>query len=109
VMIIDEFEKSLHPLIVHKLIQLFHDPELNINNAQLIFSTHAINLLDNELFRRDQIWFTEKDEVGETTLYALSQIEGVRKGIPYDKWYLSGRFGATPIVSEPDLNFDDEV
>lgn len=109
VMIIDEFEKSLHPQIVRKLIQLFHDSEININNAQLIFSTHAISLLDNELFRRDQIWFTEKDEYGVTDLYALSQIEGVRKDIPYDKWYQSGRFGATPIISEPDLNFDNEI
>jgi len=109
VMIIDEFEKSLHPQIVRKLIQLFHDPEVNINNAQLIFSTHAVSLLDNELFRRDQIWFTEKDEHGVTDLYALSQIDGVRKEIPYDKWYQSGRFGATPIISEPDLNFGNEI
>jgi hypothetical protein len=109
VMIIDEFERSLHPHIVKKLIQLFHDPELNINNAQLIFSTHAANLLDNNLFRRDQVWFTERDESGVTDLFSLSQIEGIRKDIPYDKWYLSGRFGATPIVNEPDINFDNEV
>jgi len=109
VMIIDEFEKSLHPQIVRKLIQLFHDPEININNAQLIFSTHAISLLDNELFRRDQIWFTEKNEYSATDLSALSQIEGVRKDAPYDKWYQSGRFGATPITSEPDLNFHNEL
>ena len=108
-MIIDEFEKSLHPQIVQKLVQLFHDPDLNINNAQLIFSTHAINLLDNNLFRRDQMWFTEKDENGVTDLYSLSQVEGVRKDVPYDKWYLSGRFGATPILYEPDINFGDDL
>jgi len=109
VMIIDEFERSLHPHIVTKLVQLFQDHELNVNHAQLIFSTHAINLLDNELFRRDQVWFTEKDENGVTDLYALSQVEGVRKDTPYDKWYLSGRFGATPVLNEPDLNIADEV
>lgn len=109
VLIIDEFEKSLHPQIVRKLIRLFHDPEVNVNNAQLIFSTHAVSLLDNELFRRDQIWFTEKDEAGVTDLYSLSQIEGVRREIPYDKWYQSGRFGATPIISEPDINYYNEI
>ncbi len=109
VMIIDEFEKSLHPHIVCKLVQMFHDPELNINNAQLIFSTHAVNLLDSELFRRDQVWFTEKDEFGVTDLYSLSQVEGIRKDVPYDKWYLSGRFGATPIVNDPGINFNNEV
>lgn len=108
-MIIDEFEKSLHPHIVKKLIHLFHDPEVNVNHAQLICSTHAVSLLSNELFRRDQIWFTEKDEMAATQLYSLSQIEGVRKDIPYDKWYLSGRFGATPIVYESDINFGDEI
>ncbi len=108
-MIIDEFEKSLHPHIVEKLIRLFHDPEVNVKNAQLIFSTHASSLLSNELFRRDQIWFTEKDKNGATELFSLSQVEGVRKDVPYDKWYLSGRFGATPILYEPDLNFEDDL
>ncbi len=108
-MIIDEFERSLHPHIVEKLIRLFHDSEINVNNAQLICSTHAVSLLSNELFRRDQIWFTEKDERSATQLFSLSQIEGVRKDIPYDKWYLSGRFGATPIVYESDIDFGDEI
>ena len=105
VMIIDEFEKSLHPHIVQKLIKLVHDPDINTNNAQLIFTTHAANLLDNELFRRDQIWFTEKDENGVTDLFSLSDIDGVRKNIPLDKWYLSGRFGATPVIDDPDIEF----
>jgi len=107
IMIIDEFERSLHSHIVTKLIQFFNDPDLNINHAQLIFSTHAVNLLDNNLFRRDQVWFTEKDENGATDLYSLSQVEGIRKDVPYDKWYLSGRFGATPVVNEPNLDFKD--
>jgi len=105
VMIVDEFEKSIHPHTVLKLIKLFHDPELNTNNAQLIFSTHAINLLENNLFRRDQIWFTDKNEYGVSDLYSLAQFEGIRKGMPLDKWYLSGRFGATPILSDPDIKF----
>ena len=105
VMIVDEFEKNLHPHIVKRLIKLFHDPEINTNNAQLIFTTHAINLLDNDLFRRDQIWFTDKNEHGETDLYSLSEFKGIRKDMPLDKWYLNGRFGATPILSDPDIKF----
>jgi AAA15 family ATPase/GTPase len=102
IFIIDEFEQNLHPLLVDKLISLFHSPETNKHNAQLIFTTHNASLMDNEIFRRDQIWFTEKDEKGETVLYSMSDIDGVRNNIPYDKWYMSGRFGATPIVN--DLN-----
>ena len=109
VMIIDEFEKSLHPQIVRVLIQMFNNTDVNKNNAQLIFTTHDVSLLSNELFRRDQIWFTEKDDSGNTQLYALSQIEGIRNNIPYDKWYLSGRFGATPILQEPLIKLGNAV
>lgn len=109
VIIIDEFEKSLHPQIAKTLIQLFNNKDINKNNAQLIFTTHDVSFLNNELFRRDQIWFTEKDEFGKTELYALSQIDGIRKDIPYDKWYLSGRFGATPIVNEILIQYENAV
>ena len=109
VMIIDEFEKSLHPQIVRILIQMFNNADINKNNAQLIFTTHNVSLLSNELFRRDQIWFTEKDDSGNTELYALSQIDGVRKDIPYDKWYMSGRFGATPEVQEPIIKYGNAI
>lgn len=105
VYIIDEFEKSLHPQIVRTLVKLFHNEDVNTKNAQLIFSTHDISLLSNELFSRDQIWFTEKDETGKTELYALSEIDGVRNNVPYDKWYMSGRFGATPIIQETILHY----
>lgn len=105
VLIVDEFEKSLHPQIVRKLIEMFHDDDVNINHAQLVFSTHDISLLDNRLFRRDQIWFTEKNESGSTVFYSMSQYEGVRKDTPYDKWYLSGRFGATPVINESQLKY----
>jgi AAA15 family ATPase/GTPase len=105
VLFIDELDNSLHPLLTKYIIQLFESPKTNPNNAQLIFSTHAINLLENNLFRRDQIWFTDKNEYGVSDLYSLAQFEGIRKGMPLDKWYLSGRFGATPILSDPDIKF----
>ncbi len=99
VIIIDELNNSLHPLMTRFLINFFNDPKINKYNAQLIFATHDATLLSPELFRRDQIWFTEKDEFGATTIYSMSEFDydKVRANIPYDKWYLSGRFGALPI------------
>ncbi len=100
VLFIDEFEQNFHPLLVRSLITMFNNPTINKSKAQLIFTTHDVSLLSNELFRRDQIWFTEKNEKGETQLYSMADVEGVRNNIPYDKWYLSGRFGATPIIND---------
>ena len=104
VILIDEFDKSLHPFIVRYIAELFNDPELNKKNAQLIFNTHDTNLLDLELLRRDQIWFTEKNpEDGQSTLYALDDFS-VRKSENVEKGYLLGRYGAIPFIVN---NFDD--
>ncbi|MBI4648147.1 MAG: ATP-binding protein [Bacteroidia bacterium] len=100
VFVIDEMEQNIHPLLVNVLIKLFQNPRINKKNAQLICTTHNAHLLEDDIYRRDQVWFTEKDEKGETTLYSLADIEGVRNNIPLGKWYLSGRFGATPIVND---------
>ncbi len=103
VLIVDELDKSLHPLLTRMLIKLFHNPSANARNAQIIFATHDSSLLDNELFRRDQICFIEKEYQGNTVSYKLSDIKGVRKDIPYDAWYLSGRFKAIPVIEDLDL------
>jgi AAA15 family ATPase/GTPase len=86
---------------------MFNNPTINKGNAQLIFTTHDISLLTNELFRRDQIWFTEKNEMGVTELFSMADIDGVRNNIPFDKWYLSGRFGATPVINETQAYYGD--
>ncbi len=106
---IDEFEQNLHPLLARALIDMFHNPKTNKKNAQLLFTTHEISLLDKELFRRDQLWFTEKDEYGKTELYSMGDIEGARNNVPYDKWYLSGRFGATPVVNDIKLMYGNDT
>jgi AAA15 family ATPase/GTPase len=103
VLVVDEFEKNLHPLITQFLIQIFHNPATNRNKAQLIFATHDVTQLANDRFRRDQVFFTEKNEHGATKLFRCSDIEGVRLGTPLDKWYVTGRFGATPIINDIDL------
>ena len=105
ILIVDEFEKNLHPHVTKSLIKLFHDPGINDKNAQLIFATHDLSQLDSDIFRRDQIWFVEKNEKGETDLFSMADISGVRSNIPYDKWYDSGKFGATPIINELEMTF----
>lgn len=103
---IDELDKSLHSLLTKLIITLFHSKTNNPFNAQLFFATHDNSLLDNEIFRRDQICFADKEYYGHTELYKLSDIPGVRKEIPIDKWYLSGRFRAIPVTGEIKLDFD---
>lgn len=102
-LVVDEFEKNLHPAITQYLIQLFHNKITNPHNAQLVFATHDITQLSNDNFRRDQVWFTEKNEFGVTSLYRCSDIPGIRLNTPLDKWYASGRFGATPLIHDTDF------
>jgi uncharacterized protein len=99
VLFVDELNNSMHPLMVRFLISLINNPQINRKNAQLIFSTHDTSVLDNELFRRDQIWFTEKDAANATKLYPLSDFTP-RKGEALEKGYLNGRYGALPYIGD---------
>lgn len=95
--IVDELDASLHPLIVRDLISLFHIPEINTGNGQLVFNTHDTTLLDPSLFRRDQIWFVEKDNGGKSHLYPLLDFSP-RKDENLEKGYLRGRYGGIPFL-----------
>lgn len=96
VLIVDELDNSLHPQLMRFLVQLFHDPTQNKKNAQLIFSTHDTHLLRLDFFRRDQIWFTEKDSQSfQTELYSLFDIKA-RNDENIARGYLTGRYGAMP-------------
>ena len=97
VLVLDELDSSLHPLLVRELVQKFHDPKTNPGNAQLIFNTHDTTLLDQTLFRRDQIWFAEKGSNGATHLYSLLEYKP-RKSEALSKGYLQGRYGAVPFL-----------
>ena len=104
VLFIDEFNTMLHPNISKFLIELFNSSKYNKKNAQLIINTHDTNLLNLELFRRDQIYFTEKNKYGESELFSLADINGIRAEDPnIEKKYLSGSFGAIPNIEECDL------
>lgn len=104
ILIIDELDAKLHPLITTHIVKLFNNPETNTNNAQLLFATHDTNLLSTELFRRDQIWFTEKDDLEQTDLYSLYDFNlpdgtKVRNDSNLERNYIRGRYGAIPFIT----------
>ncbi len=107
VYVIDEIERSIHPLLIKELLRKFSLD--NKTKGQLIFSTHESNLLDLDIFRQDEIWFTEKDKDGNSDLYPLSDFKE-HKTIDIRKGYLNGRYGSIPFLSNlKDLNWDTDV
>ncbi len=104
ILIIDELDAKLHPLITTHIVNLFNNPKTNKHNAQLLFATHDTNLLSTDLFRRDQIWFAEKDELEQTDLYSLYDFNlpdgtKVRNDSNIEKNYIRGRYGAIPFIT----------
>ncbi|MEG4320462.1 MULTISPECIES: ATP-binding protein [unclassified Microcoleus] len=97
ILLIDELDARLHPLITRELICLFNSNETNLYNAQLIFTTHDTNLLSSKTFRRAQIWFTEKDNKGATDLYSLVEYK-VEKNASFERDYIIGKYGAIPFI-----------
>ena len=103
VLVIDELDAKMHPLISQEIIRLFNNPVKNPQNAQLIFTTHDTHLLSTKMLRRDQIWFTEKNNAEQTDLYCLTDIvlsDGTkpRNDANYEKNYIAGRYGAIPYI-----------
>ncbi len=99
VLIFDEIETSLHESLIYELVKLFSSHSIN-RSAQLIFTTHDTSLLSLDLFRRDQIWFTEmKGEDRSTDMYSLAEIKNVRKAENYGRGYITGKYGAIPMLN----------
>jgi len=100
ILIVDELDLRLHPLLTKLIVSFFHVH--NTKNAQLIFASHDTNLLKKDIFRRDQIWFTEKNDVAETDLFSLIEYREsrVRNDASFDKDYLKGRYGAIPFIKD---------
>ncbi len=96
-LVVDELDRSLHPLLVRQLVQTFQDPTINTRGAQLVFSTHDTSLLDATLLRRDQVWFAEKDHVQAATLVPLTDFSP-RKSEAFERAYLTGRYGGVPVL-----------
>lgn len=105
ILVIDELDAKLHPLLTRNIVLLFMDPEMNRHGAQLIFATHDTNLLDLEIVRRDQIWFAEKDKVESTDIYSLVEFKDedgqkVRNDRDIKRDYIRGRYGAIPFIGK---------
>jgi uncharacterized protein len=99
-LVVDEMDVRFHPLLTQKLIGLFQSEKTNPRNAQLVCVTYGTNLLDARQFRRDQIWFIEKDRQGASRLYSLAEFKDVRKSSNYEQDYLEGRYGALPLLGD---------
>ena len=112
VFFIDELNARLHPLLVRNFLLTFLNPEINTNHAQLVFTTHDTWQLSNQLLRRDEIWFVEKDERGVSTLYSLADFvdeagSRIRKDESYEKNYLIGKYGAIPTLKSIEIFKED--
>lgn len=108
VFFIDELNARLHPLLVRNFLLTFLNPEINVNHAQLVFTTHDTWQLSNQLLRRDEIWFVEKDGRGVSTLYSLADFvdedgSHIRKDESYEKNYMIGKYGAIPALKSMDI------
>ncbi len=108
ILFIDELNSRLHPLLVRNIILLFTDLTINTMNAQLIFTTHDTWQLSNDLLRRDEIWFVDKDKDGVSSLYSLADFVDdtgvkIRKDENYTKNYLTGKYGAIPRLKAFDI------
>jgi len=106
VLVIDELDTKLHPELTERLVLLFHNEEMNPNHAQLIFTSHNTNLLDAKIFRRDQIFFVEKDAFGASNLYSLADFKkdgkSTRNDENIEQNYLKGKYGALPFLGDFD-------
>jgi len=95
---VDEFDSRLHTLLSSFIVSIFNSINQNPKNSQLIINTHDTNLLSRKLFRRDQIWFTQKDRYGASELYSLVEYNKVRNDASFEKDYLLGKYGAIPFI-----------
>ncbi len=102
-LVIDELDAKIHPVLLRYIIMMFNDMSINKNKAQLIFTSHDLSTMNNEVFRRDEIWFVAKGNAQNSKLYSLVEFknekgESVRKDAKFDKQYLEGKYGADPYL-----------
>lgn len=100
---VDELHSNFHPMMVRFLLDIFHNRETNPNNAQLIFTSHETSILSQDIFRRDQIWFCEKDKEQASIIYPLTDFSPRKDREDIEARYLSGRYGALPFINKAGL------
>lgn len=106
VLVIDELDTSLHPFVTKLIIMLFQSEKINKRNAQLIFTSHDVSVMDRDLLRKDQIWLASKNDPGESELFSLQDFDGLREDTPFEKWYMAGKFGGLPNIKSVEHIFD---
>ena len=104
-LVIDELDAKIHPMLLHYVIMLYNNININKNGAQLIFTSHDLSTMNNSVFRRDEIWFVAKGKEQNSKLYSLVEFkntkgESVRMDAKYDKQYLEGKYGADPYLKK---------
>lgn len=109
ILFIDELHDNLHPKLVSFLVELFHNSKTNPKNAQLVFTTHETSILNQDVFRRDQIWFCEKDQAYASTLYPLTDFSPRKGRENIELAYLSGRYGAVPFIKNLPTNYAGDL
>jgi len=103
--LIDEIESSLHPHIAELMIKLFNDPTVNVNNAQLIFTTHDMSLMSQEILRKDQVYLSSKTPENGTQFLCLESFDNsLKDSSPFAKWYNEGRLGGIPEINYRDIS-----
>lgn len=104
VVIVDELDKNLHPLLTRMIVRLFNNPDFNKTSAQLIFSTHDISLIDRDLLRLDQIFIADKNMEGVSNISRLSDFKGITKVKSLQKWYTLGMFKGIPAINDYEID-----
>lgn len=100
VLVSDEIDNNFHPSLLQQFIRFFNDPDINKAGAQLVFTSHDTNLMQPDILRRDQIYFTEKSHADETILYSLADLKGIRNNADFARQYLAGFYGALPLLEK---------
>jgi AAA15 family ATPase/GTPase len=109
VFVIDELDRSLHSLLTRNLLEHFLDMRAESSQSQLVFTTHDTQLMTQDIFRRDELWVTERDQSGASKLVAFSEFKDVRKDKDIRKSYLQGRLGGIPKIRSTSLVCEDEA
>ncbi|MFZ1085342.1 MAG: AAA family ATPase, partial [Terracidiphilus sp.] len=109
VFIIDELDRSLHSNLTRNLLEHFLDMRAESSQSQLVFTTHDTQLMTQDIFRRDELWVTERDQSGASKLVAFSEFKDVRKDKDIRKSYLQGRLGGIPKIRSTSLVCEDEA
>ncbi len=102
-LVIDELDAKIHPLLLQHIIEMYTDMTINRHGAQLIFTSHDLSTMNNQVFRRDEIWFVAKGKNQNSKLYSLVEFKdekgvSIRKDAKFDKQYLEGKYGADPYL-----------